>query len=139
MAGTPQVVTQPINDPYNSIFTIPVFAASAIANADELTDFIPGFPFEVMKIDFVTVTAITTGSKTATLTPYIDAVAIPGTVTALAGAKAKGVVTNVFTATGAKLYGSSTSKLKLTASAVTAFTEGAGYWAVALRDLGGTN
>lgn len=138
MAGTPQVVTKNITQPGHNTITVPVFAASAIANADELTDYIPGFPFEVEKVDFVTVTPITTGSKTATLTPYIDGVAVPGTLTALAGAQAKGVVANVFKQNIYNIpQGTATSKLKLTASAVTAFTEGAGYWLVTLRDLGG--
>jgi len=138
MAGTPQVVTKNLTQPGHNTITVPVFAASAIANADELTDYIPGFPFEVEKVDFVTVTPITTGGKTATLTPYIDGVAVPGTLTALAGAQAKGVVANVFKQNAYNIpQGTATSKLKLTASAVTAFTEGAGYWLVTLRDLGG--
>jgi len=117
--------------------TIPVFAASAITNADELTDYIPGFNFEVVAIQFVCVTAITTGSKTVTINPYIDAVIVPGTATAVAGTKAKGVVSTAWTATpGTKLYGSATSKLKLTCSSVTAFTEGAGYWVVQIRNIG---
>lgn len=136
MAGTPQVVSQVIKEPYYQTMTVPVFACSAITNADELTDFVFGFPYEISKIDFVTVTAITTDSKTATITPYIDGVAVPGTVTALAGTKAKGVVTNVFTATGLPTYGSSTSKFKLTASSVTAFAEGAGYFVITLRATG---
>jgi hypothetical protein len=138
MAGTPQVVTKNLTQPGHHSMQVIVFAASAIANADELTDYIPGYPFEVEKIDFVTVTPITTAAKTATLTPYIDGVAIPGTITALAGTKAKGVVTNVFqNNVYNRMEGTATSKLKLTASAVTAFAEGAGYWSVVLRDLGG--
>ena len=121
--------------------TIPVFATSAIANADELTDYIPGFNFEVVKIDFVTVTPITTGGKTATITPYIDGTAIAGgVVTALAGTKAKGVVSNVWlqnqTPQALHIYGGPTSKLRITASAVTAFTEGAGYFLVQIRNIG---
>jgi hypothetical protein len=138
MAGTPQVVTKAITQPGHNTFTVAVFAASAIANADEITDFIPGFPFEVEKIDFHTITPITTGGKTATLTPYIDGVAIPGTVTALAGAQAKGVIAPIFrNNVYNRLEGTATSKLKLTGSAVTAFTEGAGEWIITLRDLGG--
>ena len=136
MAGTPQIVSQVIKEPYYQTMTVPVFAASAIANADELTDYIFGFPYEVIKIDFVAVTPITTAAKTATLTPYIDGVAVPGTVTALAGAVAKGVVKNVFTATGLPTYGTSVSKFKLTGSSVTAFAEGAGYFVITFRATG---
>ena len=117
-------------------FTIPVFAASAIANADELTTYIPGFNFEVVKIDFVTVTPITTGSKTATLTPKIGSTAIPGTSTPLAGTQAKGVVAPVWVPSSTKTYGKATDTLSLTASAVTAFTEGAGYFVIQLRNIG---
>lgn len=118
------------------IMTIPVFAASAIANADELAAYTFGTNFEILKIDFVCVTPITTAAKTATLTPYIGSTAVPGTVTALAGTKAKGSVTNVFTASSSKLYGGATDTFKLTGSAVTAFVEGAGYFLVQYRNLG---
>ena len=121
-----------------SIFSIPVFACSAIAAADEITDNVFGCNYQIQKIDFVCVTPITTAAKTATLTPYIDAVAVPGTVTPLAGTKAKGSVTNIFTASTsvAPIYGSSISKFKLTGSAVTAFAEGTGYFNVYLRNIG---
>lgn len=138
MASTPYAtaVSQGVA-PEVFTLTIPVFACSAIANADELTDFVFGTNFEILKVDFVAVTPITTAAKTATITPYIDAVAVPGTVTALAGTKAKGVVTNVFTASPtSKLYGSATSKFDLTASAVTAFVEGTGYFVVSYRNVG---
>ena len=47
-----------INDDQPGAYTmlVPVYAAAAIANGDELTDFIPGHPFEVTSIEFVTVT-----------------------------------------------------------------------------------
>ena len=35
------------------LFTVPIFAMSAITNGDELTDFIPGFNFEILGIDHV--------------------------------------------------------------------------------------
>ena len=145
MASTPYAVNVGVAS-YPDIIpvTIPVFAASAIANADELTNYVPGFNFEVVKIDFVTVTPITTGGKTATINPYIDGTAVPnGTTTALAGTQAKGVVANVWTgpgtgtvAQGTHTYGSATSKLRLVASSVTAFTEGTGYFLVQLRNVG---
>lgn len=139
MAGTPQVVTQVITDPNYYSIQVPVFAATAITNGNELTDFVPGHPFEVMKVEFVAITPITTAAKTATMKPYIDGVVVPGTATAVAGTIAKGVVKTAYVASGVKLYGSSTSKLVLTASAVTAFAEGAGFWNVTLRDLGGVS
>ena len=138
MASTPYVVNVSVgNTPDIIPITIPVFAASAIANADELTDWVPGFNFEVVDIKFVAVTPITTAAKTATINPYIDTVVVPGTATAVAGAKAKGVVSQAWAYNPAnRLFGSTTSKLKLTCSAVTAFVEGAGYWVVQIRNLG---
>lgn len=137
MSSTPYQTVAYDDQPGMYVMTVPVFAASAIANGDELTDFIPGHPFEVTGIEFVCVTPITTAAKTATLKPYIDGTVVPGTATAVAGTKAKGSVSTAFVASGSKLYGSATSKLKLTASSVTAFVEGAGYWAVHIRNLGG--
>lgn len=138
MASTPYAVSVVQGtSPDILTLTVPIFAMSAITNADELTDFVPGFNFEIVQIDHVTVTPVTTAAKTATLKPYIDAVVVPGTATALAGTKAKGVVSTVFVADpNTKLYGSATSKLKLTASSVTAFVEGAGFWVVKLRNIG---
>ena len=136
MASTPYATSVSIGAAPDVVpVTIPVFAASAIANADELTDYIPGFNFEVVGVDFVAVTPITTAAKTATITPYIDAVAVPGCTLVVAGTKAKGVCT-YGSAPTAKLYGTATSKLKLTASAVTAFAEGAGYFLLKIRNVG---
>jgi len=117
--------------------TIPVFAASAIANADEVTDLVVGHNFEILGIDFVCVTAISTAAKTVTIKPYIDTVVVPGTATAVAGTKAKGEVSIAYRSDPTnRLYGGATSKIKLTASSVTAFSEGAGYWVLYLRNVG---
>lgn len=122
--------------------TIPVFAASAITNADELITYTPGFNFEVVKIDFVCVTPITTAAKTATINPKIGSTVIPGTAVALAGTKAKGVVTNVWSSSfqldpkATRTFGGPTDTLSITASAVTAFVEGAGYFLVQIRNIG---
>jgi len=142
MASTPYATSVGVAS-YPDIIpiTIPVFACSAIANADELTTYTPGFNFEVIKIDFVCVTPITTAAKTATITPKISTVAITnGTTTPLAGTKAKGVVSNVWLQNqvpgAAHIYGSPTDTLSITASAVTAFVEGAGYFLVQIRNVG---
>lgn len=138
MANTPYINTISDDQPGAYEIQVPVFACTAIANADELTNLTVGHPFEVLGVDFVCVTPITTGAKTATIKPYISGTVVPGTATAVAGTKAKGVVTVAFQASGAKLQGSATDTLSLTCSAVTAFTEGAGYWNVRLRNLGGS-
>lgn len=138
MANTPYVNTINDDQPGGYEIQVPVFACTAIANADELTNLKIGHPFEVLGIDFVCVTPITTSGKTATIKPYISGTVVPGTATAVAGTKAKGVVTVAFQASGAKLQGSATDTLSLTCSAVTAFAEGAGYWNVRLRNLGGS-
>jgi hypothetical protein len=139
MASTPYSTTvqAPTDVSFISV-NIPVFAASALANADEITDLVLGLNYQLIKVDFVCVTPITTAAKTCTLTPYIDAVAVPGTVTALAGTKAKGVVSNIFTAdlTKPPVYGSIISKFKLTGSGTTAFVEGAGYFVCLFRVVG---
>lgn len=138
MPSTPYANTASVGvSPDVDILTIPIFACSAIANADELAAYTIGTNFEILKIDFICVTPITTAAKTATLTPYIGSTAIPGTVTALAGTKTKGSVTNLFTAsTSSKLYGAVTDTFKITGSGVTAFVEGAGYLLVQYRNLG---
>jgi len=134
MPSTPYASSGVNRFPGAYMLTVPVFAASAITNADELTDFVPGHAFKVLSVDFVTVTPITTAAKTATVTPYIDGTAVPGVVLTVAGTKAKGVVTSSTAAT-TPLLGTATSKLKLTASAVTAFVEGAGYFVVHIQNM----
>lgn len=142
MASTPYATTVGCAQYPDLIpITIPVFAASAIANGDELVAYTPGFNFEVVKIDFVTVTPITTGGKTATFVPKIGSTAIAGgTSTALAGAQAKGVAVTVWlqnqSPQALHIYGKPTDTVGLTASAVTAFTEGAGYFLMQIRNVG---
>ena len=142
MASTPYATSVGVAS-YPDIIpvTIPVFAASAITNADELTTYTPGFNFEVVKIDFVCVTPITTAAKTATINPKIGTTVIAGgTATPLAGTKAKGVVSNVWLQNQAPqalhIYGGPTDTLSITASGVTAFVEGAGYFLVQIRNIG---
>lgn len=136
MPSTPyQTSTSLVQGEDAVLLTVPIFAMSAVADANELVDFVPGFDFEVLNVDHVTVTPITTGSKTTTCKPYIDGVVVPGCSLVVAGTKAKGVVTNGTAASGTKLYGTSTSKLTLTCSSTTAFVEGAGYWVVKLRKV----
>lgn len=137
MASTPYQTIGYDDQPGLYSIQVPVFAAAAITNGNELTDYIPGHPFEVVGVEFVTVTPITTGSKTAICKPYIGSTVVPGVATAVAGTKAKGVVSVAFAASGDKLFGGPTDKLSLTCSSVTAFAEGAGYWNVRLRNLGG--
>lgn len=117
------------------LVTIPVFAMTSLGNVDELIDYIPGYNFEIVGLDFVVVTPVTTSAKTATFTPTIDAVAVPGCTLVVAGTKAKGVVTYGSAPTG-RIYGSATSKIKITGSAVTAFAEGAGYFVLKIRNVG---
>jgi hypothetical protein len=136
MSSTPYQTAVSVGVPPTIIpVTVPVFACSAIANADELTTYTPGFNFEVVKIDWVTVTPVTTAAKTATINPKIGSTVIPGTATPLAGTQAKGATVPIWTPTG-HTYGKTTDTISLTASAVTAFVEGAGYFIIQIRNIG---
>ena len=137
MSSTPYAVSVGLNVAPDIIpVTIPIFAMTAVTTVtNELVDYIPGFNFEVVGLNFVCVTPITTGSKAVTITPTIDSVAVPGCSLTISGTKAKGVVTTGVAPTS-KLYGNPTSKLNLVSSAMTAFAEGAGYLVLNLRNIG---
>ncbi|MEN6337357.1 MAG: hypothetical protein ABFE01_24135 [Phycisphaerales bacterium] len=136
MASTPYATSVIQGSAPNVVpITIPIYAMSAIVAGDELTDWVPGFNFEIVGLDFVCVTPITTAAKAATITPYIDAVAVPGCAVTVSGTKAKGVVTAGSTPTS-RVFGNAASKIKLTGSAVTTFSEGAGYLLLKIRNIG---
>jgi len=105
-------------------YTVPVILSSATTSA-VVARFTPGMSGTINRMNASVIQAVTTTAKLATLTPNISAVAVSGgvlalTSTALAtlGASVSGTAvagTNTFTAS---------QEITVTASSVTAFTEG---------------
>lgn len=109
-----------------------------VTNADLIGAFTPGYAFKVLKLDFLHEKAVTTGAKAATLTPKINGSAITGGVLALAGTYAAGAVTAASTITAANT-GTSAQTFSITASGVTAFTEGNGVIRVRVQNMDSVN
>jgi len=137
-ASTPYQFVSADDQPGGHSINITVPAMSAISAATLVTDYVPGYPFEILGVDFLVTTAVTTGSKGATITPQVDGVNVPGASLVLAGTYALGAFVAGTSASGTKVYGTASSKIRLVGSAVTAFTEGAGQYNIRLRALGGS-
>lgn len=115
------------------IWSVPITLANISGAVDVLTGFIPGFPGRIAALEFHVTTAVTTGSKAATLNLEIDATNTTGGTVALTsanctplGARVAGsAITAAFTFTAAQ-------SISVEAASVTAFTEGAGVLEVHL-------
>lgn len=118
------------------VLGFPVDLADVTA-ADVVTSFKPGVAGTLEDVQWVQRTAVTTGSKAATITPYIDGVAVTGGVLSLTSAACTplGKVVAASQVTAGNTLNMN-SKLTFTASAVTAFVEGKGNIYVRIRRSG---
>ncbi len=111
------------------VFTLPFFVNLAdLANHDLVTTLTLGYKFKILGVSFVVEKPATTGSKLATITPYINGAAVTGGVLALTSGNCtpQGVVVAGSAVTAANT-GDASATLSLTASSVTAFIEGSGW------------
>lgn len=110
-----------------SVISCPIPAYSAIANAGVLMRLTPGFVGRIKGMHVQATTAVTTGSKLATLTPNIAASPVTGGVVSMtsAGQNAIGAVQNGTAVTAANTF-TAVQEITVVASSVTAFSEGAG-------------
>lgn len=130
MANTPSTYTAPsglgrfeaINIAYN---------LADIATGDILVDFVVPFPFKLYGLTATATKIATTASKAATLTAKIDGVAVTGSAIALTTANMGTLGAQVASVAADQVLGGNNqsllaggSKLRITASGVTAFVEG---------------
>jgi hypothetical protein len=107
-----------------------------LTTGDLLTAYTPGFAGKVVSVAYAVATAATTTGKAATVTPKIGSTALSGGVLALTttNASGKGTVVASTAISGANTFTNSDT-LSITASAVTAFAEGAGWLLLGLQNL----
>lgn len=107
------------------VLTWSVPLAAITGNIDVLTDARPGIDGTIEHFEAHVMTAVTTGSRLATLTPFIDGVTVTGGALALTSANATplGKVVAASAITGANRM-TRKSKLSIKATGVTAFAEG---------------
>jgi len=110
------------------------FSATAIANGDLLTNYVPGYAFKILKVDARCTAPVTTGAKAATINMEIVSTDLTGGVISLAGTYAMGAA-QAGTAVTANNTGSSTDSFSIEASSVTAFAEGAFDVIVSIQNL----
>lgn len=111
-----------------------------LTNADILTTLIIGYAFKILAVDFGVHVAVGTGGKAATITPYIDGVAVTGGILSLTSANCtpKGKVVTGSAVTGTNT-GNASATLSLTASAVTTFLEGNGWIILTVQNVDSAN
>lgn len=117
---------------FPNTWTINIPALSALANAQSYK-FTPGYPGVIKSIQFMVTTAVTTGSKLATLQTKVATVATTGGAVALTSANCTPIGAEVdgSAITGANAF-TAAQQISVDVSAVTAFTEGAGQIVVVL-------
>lgn len=106
---------------YNVTFTV---AAAEITNANIITGYTPGHPFQLEALDAYVTSALTGSSKTVTINPEIDTVDVTGGVAVVASASAALGTRVAGTAITAGGVGGSASVIDIEGSSVTAFTGG---------------
>jgi len=121
--GTTVTITHTGRGP--GVWSFPV-TLSALANSQSYK-FTPGVAGRIKSVQFMVTTAVTTGSKAATLTAKIATVACTGGVISLTSANCTPIGAEVdgTAVTAGNTFGA-TDQISIDVSAVTTFVEGAG-------------
>ena len=147
MSSTPYQTVDALGTPGYSVIEVPQALAGMAAAADVLTNYVVPYAFQIVSLDFLLTTVVSTGSKAATVTLYTGltgaATAVAGCALALTSANqnAAGALT-LAPATATAGISATTwpagTNLCLKSSAVTAFVEGAGVFLIRLRNMSAT-
>ncbi|MEE8289571.1 MAG: hypothetical protein V3R25_09180 [Nitrosomonadaceae bacterium] len=111
-------------------------ALGSTTTGDIVTDYVPGFKFKVLNLDFITDVPGTGASASAPCQVEIGAVAVTGalcTIT-LASTSAKGELTAGTLGTAANT-GSATDTISIVKATSVVFTAGAGYFLLSLQNM----
>lgn len=140
MANAPATSTSGVGTGRYVTLAFPVLN-TLIAAADFVVDYTVPFPFKVVELKSICTAAVTTGAKAATVTVKLDGTAVTGATVAMTsanqtpiGAILTGTATDVL-AGGNNIAYAAGSKLKLTGSSVTAFSEGSTVFHITLQNL----
>jgi hypothetical protein len=126
-ATTVEAALAEVKTTSQSVISVPIPAYSAIANSGVLLRLTPGYAGRILGMHVQATTAVTTGSKLATLTPAIAGTNVTGGVVSMtsAGQNAIGAVQNGTAVTALNTF-TAAQEITVVASSVTAFVEGAG-------------
>jgi hypothetical protein len=107
-----------------------------IAAGDVLTNYVPGYRFKVLDVDFHVLKPVTTAARAATLNLEIGTTNLTGGVVALTSANCTPAGAQVAgSAITAANVGAATDSLSIEAASVTAFAEGSGVLLIAIQNL----
>lgn len=112
------------------------FPLTSMANADIVTDFVPGYRFKLLALDAVTVVPATTASKASTLHLEIGSTAVGAGTCALttAGCNARGKLVAGAAITSANT-GSASAAISVVGASTTAFGEGSVTLIVTIQNM----
>lgn len=110
--------------------------ASLAANGDVLTDYVPGYKFKILAVDFRVCKAVTTAAKAASINLEIVSTDLTGGVVALTSANCTpaGVAVAGSAVTAANT-GTAAQAFSIEVSGVTAFVEGDGWILVKIQNM----
>ena len=118
---------------------IPIDLAS-VADGDVLTDFVPGYKFKILKVDFRVTKPVTTAAKLSTLNLEIGSTNLDGGTVALTSANC---TPNGHAVAGAAVTGhntgTATDAFSIEASSTTAFIEGQGVLLITIQNMDGAD
>lgn len=112
--------------------------ATAIANGDLITEYVPGYNFKLLKFDARCAAPVTTGAKASTLNLEINTTDVIGGVISLAGTYAQGAA-QAGTAITNQNTGTLSQSFSIEASSTTAFVEGAFWLIISIQNMDDAN
>ncbi len=103
---------------------------------DVVTDYVPGFKFKILNLDFITDTPGTGAGATAPVAVHIGATAVTSCVctVTLSSTDTRGKLTAGVAATALNT-GSATATISLNKGTSTAFTAGSGYFLLSIQNM----
>ncbi len=120
--------------------SIPVRLAGVTANGDYITNYVPGYAFRVLGVDFAVTEAVTTASRRADFNLEIGTTNVTGGVVSVTSAAATPQGTVIAgTAVTAANVGTATDAISVESASVTAHAEGAGVLLIRLQNLDTAN
>lgn len=112
--------------------------ATAIADGDLLTNYVPGYAFKILKFDARCAVPVTTGAKASTLNLEIVSTDLTGGVIQLSGAYAQGASQGGSAVTGNNT-GAATDSFSIEAASTTTFIEGEFWLLIEIQNLDTAN
>ena len=120
--------------------TFPFRLAGVAGNGDLVTNYVPGYAFRILSVDFAVTEVVTTASRRADFNLEIGTTNLTGGVVSVTSAAATPVGTVIAgTAVTAANVGTATDSISIESSNVTAHAEGAGVLLVKIQNLDTAN